>query len=108
MAFANIYSGMKFDKDKIVKNKLFETGHIQFGSLYLEPGQSQESHTHEASDKVLFVTEGVVSVTVGGETQELGPGAAALARAGEAHGLANKGRARCVMLVITAPPKQKA
>lgn len=108
MAFANIYAGMKFDKGKIVKTKLFETGHLQFGSLYLEPGQSQATHTHEASDKVLFVTEGVVSVTVGGDTQELGPGAAALAAAGEPHGLENTGRARAVLLVVTAPPKQKA
>lgn len=105
MAFANIYAGMKFDKQKIVKTKLFETGHLQVGSLQLEPGQTQDSHTHANSDKVLYVTEGVVSVTVGGETMELGPGAAALARAGEAHALANKSRGRAVLLIITAPPK---
>jgi quercetin dioxygenase-like cupin family protein len=105
VAFANIYAAMKFDKQKIVKTKLFETGHIQVGTLLLEPGQSQASHTHDASDKVLYVTEGVASVTVGGQTQELGPGACALATAGEPHALANKSRDRCVLLIITAPPK---
>ncbi|MGH7340271.1 MAG: cupin domain-containing protein [Candidatus Rokuibacteriota bacterium] len=107
MAFANIYAGMKFDKTKIVKLDLFDTNHLQFGSLLLEPGQSQAPHTHEASDKVLFVVEGVATVSVGPETMELGPGACALAKAGEMHGLANIGRDRVVMLVATAPPKAK-
>lgn len=108
MAFANIYAGMKFDREKIVKLKLFETDHLQFAGLLLEPGQSQAAHTHEASDKVLFVIEGVATVSVGGESMELGPGACALAKAGETHDLANRGRDRVVMLVVTAPPKAKA
>jgi mannose-6-phosphate isomerase-like protein (cupin superfamily) len=108
VAFANIFAGMKFDKQKIVKTKVFETDHLQFACLLLEPGQAQAEHTHDASDKVLFVTEGVASVTVGAETMELGPGACALARAGEPHALANRGRDRLVLLVVTAPPKPKA
>ena len=108
MAFANIYAGMKFDKTKLAKTSLFETNHIQFGGLFLEPGQSQDSHKHDASDKVLFVMEGVATVTVGHETMELGPGACALAKAGEHHALANKGRDRVVMLVVSAPPGKKA
>ncbi len=99
---------MKFDKSKIVKMKLFETDHLQFGTLLLEPGQAQAAHTHESSDKVLFVIEGVATVSVEGESMELGPGACALARAGESHELANRGRDRCVMMVVSAPPKPKA
>jgi len=104
VAFANIYAGMKWDKTKIVKKDVFETPNLHFSMLLLEPGQSQASHTHEKSDKVLYVLEGVATVTVGKETQELGQGACAMALAGEHHALANKGRDRLIMLAVSAPP----
>jgi quercetin dioxygenase-like cupin family protein len=41
---------------------------------------------------------------VGQETQEVGPGQAVLAKAGEAHGVDNATADRLVLLVSMAPP----
>ena len=104
MAFANIYAVQKFEKSGVHKAPLADAEHLHLGLLCLEPGQGQESHSHKDSDKVYFVVEGVATVTVGGETRELGPGTLALAKAGEPHGLWNKGRDRLTVVAIAAPP----
>ena len=104
MSFGSIYPAQKFDKAALVKADLAGTDRMHMGLLCLEPGQSQPAHAHEGADKVYYVVEGVATVTVGKETHELGPGAFALAKSGESHGLANKGRDRLTVVSISSPP----
>lgn len=104
VAFANIYALQKFNKAGLVKAALVTTDRLGVGLLCLEPGQGQDSHTHDGSDKLYFVVEGVATVTVGAETRELGPGTCAVATGGEPHGLWNKGRDRLTVVSVVAPP----
>jgi mannose-6-phosphate isomerase-like protein (cupin superfamily) len=104
VSFGSIYPAQKFDKQALVKADLALTDRMHMGLLCLEPGQSQDGHVHDASDKVYFVVDGVASVTVGKETKELGPGAFAVARAGEHHALANGGRDRLTVVTLSSPP----
>jgi mannose-6-phosphate isomerase-like protein (cupin superfamily) len=93
----------RFDAAKMQKVNLFETPRLFCDVYCLEPGQSQKPHRHEGSDKVYAVLEGAVLVRVGAESAPLGAGEAALAPAGEDHGLENPGPARAAVLVFMAP-----
>jgi mannose-6-phosphate isomerase-like protein (cupin superfamily) len=104
MSFGHIFAAMKFDKANYVKKDILSSGKLHVGLLCFEPGQGQKSHAHEQNDKVYFIHEGVATTTVGKETKELGPGACALAKAGEAHEIWNKGRDRLTVVVFTSPP----
>jgi len=96
---------MKFDKANYVKKDILGSERIHVGLLCFESGQGQKSHAHEANDKVYFVFEGTATATIGKETKELGPGACALAKAGEPHEIWNKGRDRLTVVVFVAPPE---
>lgn len=104
MAFGNIYTGMKFDPARYSKRDVLASDHLHMANLCFEPGQGQASHAHAHSDKIYLVHEGVATITVAGETKALGPGACAMAKAGEAHEIHNKGRNRLIVSVFTAPP----
>jgi quercetin dioxygenase-like cupin family protein len=107
VSFGSIYPAQKFDKASLVKADLASTERMGLGLLCLEPGQGQPSHAHDAADKVYYVVDGVATVTVGKETNELGPGAFAVAKAGETHAVANKGRDRLTVVLISSPPHAK-
>lgn len=92
------------DADKVFKATLFQGDRLMLGLNCLEPGQVQNVHTHEDQDKFYFVVEGVGDFVVGGRTRRVGPGTAVWARAGEPHGVANRGDERLSLLVGIAPP----
>src|SRR3970040_1070678 len=80
--------------DKRKKNGLFETDRL-FCALYcFEPGQAQNPHTHEGSDKVYFVLEGRGRFQIGQEEKELGEKEIALAPSGQRHGVRHPGHGR--------------
>src|SRR3954447_19745851 len=90
----------RFSADGLQKLNLFQTPRF-FADVYcLEVGQEQKAHAHEGSDKVYCVLEGRARVRVGDDEQELGPNQAALAPNGAAHGVANPGPDRLVLLVF--------
>ena len=93
----------RFSPEKMSKVNLFETERFFLDLYCLEPGQSQKVHSHAANDKVYCVLDGEVIVTVGAETRALRAGEAAMARAGEPHGVRNDSAGRAVCLVFMAP-----
>ena len=89
--------------EKMYKATLFESPRLLLGLNCLEPGQSDRAHTHADQDKFYFVIEGEAEFEVGGETVKAGAGFAVLAPAGVAHGVANKGSQRLVILMGLTP-----
>jgi len=101
--FKKLADAVGFAPDKMKKNGLFETDRL-FCDLYcFEPGQAQNPHTHEGSDKVYFVLEGRGRFQIGQEEKELGEKELALAPSGQRHGVSNPGPGRLVLLVLMAP-----
>ncbi len=101
--FRSISSAIQFGSDKMKKNGLFETERL-FCDLYcFEPGQSQNPHTHEGSDKIYYVVEGRGLFQIGQEERELREKEIALAPSGHRHGVSNPGPGRLVLLVFMAP-----
>lgn len=98
-----LVSAFSFNPDKLVKNTLFDSAYMYYDVYCLEPGQSQKVHTHQASDKVYLVLEGVGTFTVGEEEAVHGAGMAVMARAGQPHGIRNDGPERLKALVVMAP-----
>jgi quercetin dioxygenase-like cupin family protein len=96
-------SQRRFDATKMQKLNLFETERFFLDVYCLEPGQSQKTHAHAASDKVYAVLEGAVHARVGPEERELRAGEAVLAPAGSEHGIENRSQARAAVLVLMAP-----
>lgn len=87
------------------KATLFAGDRLMLGLNCLEPGQVQPVHTHANQEKFYYVVEGRGAFTVGGEeVADAPPGTAVWAPAGEAHGVANRGKETLVLLVGIAPP----
>jgi quercetin dioxygenase-like cupin family protein len=103
-----VFDACRFSKEKMQKVNLFSTSELFLDVYCLEPGQSQKIHSHEKSTKYYIVLEGRARFHVAGENQELGPGQAVLARAGEVHGVTNETTDRLVLLVGMAPPPDHA
>jgi mannose-6-phosphate isomerase-like protein (cupin superfamily) len=94
----------RFSAERMVKVGLAATPRVQLDLYCLEPGQEQKAHVHADQDKVYLVLEGRARVVVDGGEEALGPGEAAVARAGQAHGLANPGPDRLLVAVVVSPP----
>jgi quercetin dioxygenase-like cupin family protein len=90
--------------DKFYKTTLFDGDHLMLGLNCLEPGQAQSVHEHAGQDKFYLVLEGVGVFSVGAGTHDAGAGQIVWAPAGVAHGVANRGAQRLVLLVGMAPP----
>jgi mannose-6-phosphate isomerase-like protein (cupin superfamily) len=104
MEIRTVFDARRFSAEKMQKVNLFATNDLFLDIYCLEPGQAQKVHLHEHSTKYYVVLEGHARFEVGGETAELGPGQAVLARPGEAHGVENHTPDRLVLLVGMAPP----
>lgn len=101
--FKRIAEAIQFAADKMKKNNIFKTERI-FCDLYcFEPGQAQNPHTHEGSDKIYFVLQGRGLFEIGGEERELKREEIAIAPSGQKHGVSNPGPERLVVLVFVAP-----
>jgi mannose-6-phosphate isomerase-like protein (cupin superfamily) len=67
----------------------------------IQPGGEQRLHSHRP-EQAYFILEGRGLMTVGGETQRVGPGDCIFIQSGQAHGLKNDGT------VILVPPVRAA
>lgn len=103
MQVVTVATRSRFADEKMQKVSLFESDQF-FVDLYcLKPGQAQQVHSHVGSDKVYYILSGRATVRVGAEQQELAPGQAVLAPAGEEHGVRNAGEEPLTLLVFMAP-----
>ncbi len=103
MDVKDVFKLVRFSEERMAKIPLFDSDRMLIDLYALLPGQAQKVHTHKGQDKVYYVLEGEVVVTLGAEEALLAPGMAALARAGVAHGVRNESGSRAVLLVVTAP-----
>lgn len=92
-----------FSEDEFAKTNIFESERMFTDVYAFEPGQEQEPHSHEASDKVYYVLEGRGTFVVNDEEREVGEGNVVVAEAGESHGVRNDSDARLRTLVFMAP-----
>lgn len=108
MDLKTLLDARRFSTEKMQKVGLFETPRL-FCDLYcLEPNQAQQIHLHDGSDKVYVALEGRGTIQVGKDKEELSPGQAVLAPAGELHGVRNPNAERLVLLVFMSPPPAHA
>jgi mannose-6-phosphate isomerase-like protein (cupin superfamily) len=90
--------------EKFYKTTLWQGDHMTVGLNCLEPGQTQNLHSHAGAEKFYFVLEGSGQFTVGDEEKDAGEGELIVAPSGVPHGVTNNGRERLSLLVIIAPP----
>ena len=102
--FMDIHALSAFAAEKMKKNNIFTTERMFCDVYCFEPGQAQDAHAHADSDKVYVVLDGRGRFRVGVSEQDVGPGSAVLAPAGEPHGVVNRGPDRLRVLVFMAPP----
>jgi mannose-6-phosphate isomerase-like protein (cupin superfamily) len=95
-----------FTADRMAKIALARTERAQLDLYCLEPGQEQKAHVHADQDKIYVVLEGTARLVVDGQEAVLAPGEAAVARAGQVHGIRNDGPARLVAAVVMSPPPE--
>ena len=94
----------QFSPSKMGKATLARGEAMMAGLNCFEPGQQHAPHTHAGQDKLYVVLEGSGEVTVGEQTEIVGPGDAAFAASGVLHSIRNPGPGRLVVMAILAPP----
>ena len=72
--FVSAGEATRFDAAKASKADLARGKQLFVGLNCFEPGQSQHPHTHADADKFYFLISGKARMTVGSETQRVGPG----------------------------------
>ncbi|MCS6868310.1 MAG: cupin domain-containing protein [Thermus sp.] len=103
MEIRDLKSLARFSPERMAKIPIFDSPHLLYDLYALLPGQAQKVHAHLGSDKVYYVLEGEVVVRVGEEEALLAPGMAALAPAGQPHGVRNESASPALLLVVMAP-----
>lgn len=103
MSFINTRRVRRFDVARLCKNNLFETPQMFCDVYCLEPGQSQQPHTHAGATKFYFVIEGCGEFLVGEQRESLVAGGLAWAGPGEVHGVENRSDGPLVLLVTMSP-----
>jgi quercetin dioxygenase-like cupin family protein len=101
--FARVDEATAFAADRATKADLFAGRHLFVGLNCFEPGQSQRTHVHAASDKFYVVLSGKARFHVAGETREAEAGAVVWAPAGVPHGVV-EALERTVVVVGMGPP----
>ena len=83
----------------------------QFGSEHLaitwvegQPGSEQPVHSHPTNEQVYVIVRGRGTMTVGDETEEVGPGTAILVPPNTGHAIRNTGEEPLVFISATSPP----
>jgi quercetin dioxygenase-like cupin family protein len=92
-----------FAPDKMAKRDCFRSERLFVGLNCLTPGQRQNIHQHDDSDKFYLVLSGKARMVVGSERVELSAGGMAWAAAGVAHGI-EEALEQSIILVAMAPP----
>ncbi|MBV9453036.1 MAG: cupin domain-containing protein [Rubrobacter sp.] len=98
-----VSEAITFSAKKMRKNSLFDSPYLFYDVYCLLPGQHQNVHAHENSDKVYYVLEGTGRFTVGDEEKDLTRGYAVLAPARIPHGVRNTFAENLILLVTMAP-----
>ncbi len=101
--FKEISGATQFSPEKMKKSSLFESERLFCDVYCFEPGQAQDPHTHEGSDKIYCVVGGRGIFQIGSEERELQKDDIAMAPSGLKHGVRNPGPERLVLLVFMAP-----
>lgn len=102
-AFVDVLEKLVFSPEKMRKTNVFDSERMFCDAYCFEPGQTQAAHAHAGSDKIYYVIDGTAEIQIGDETRRLGPGSAAHAAPGQAHGVTNPGPGRLSLLVFMAP-----
>ncbi len=104
MVIRNAKDKAVFRPEKMGKADLVRGDNVFAGLNCFEPGQEHQLHAHAGQDKLYYVLKGSGEVTVGDQSETVGPGDLILARADEPHAMANPGPGKLVVMVVMAPP----
>lgn len=73
-------------------------------SVELAPGVTQEFHSHEDAEQAFVVMRGVLTLTVAGDSEQLGHGDLALIPPASDYTLANEAGEELALLSVQSPP----
>jgi quercetin dioxygenase-like cupin family protein len=89
--------------EKPHKVTFLQTERMLVGINCLQPGQAQHLHDHPDQDKFYLVLDGSGHFNVNGDVRECYKGELILCRAGEPHGVENRGLSLLTFLTCIAP-----
>ena len=81
--------------------------HLTTTLVEIEPGGIQRIHSH-VPEQIYFILEGSGSMTVGSESEQVGPGDCVFIPSGSDHGLINDGDATLRYFSASAPTFKKS
>jgi quercetin dioxygenase-like cupin family protein len=99
---------IEFDAERRIKKKILYTDRMVSDLLCYEPGQGTVVHHHLTDDEAFYVIDGRGTITVGGESHEVGPTSLVFAPMGEEHGIQADADSRLVIIYFRAPGRKTA
>ena len=83
-----------------------QSQHLTTTLVEIEPGGIQRIHSH-IPEQIYFILEGSGSMTVGSESEQVGPGDCVFIPSGSDHGLINDGNSTLRYFSASAPTFEK-
>ena len=76
---------------------------VFLGRVTYEPGTTVQRHSHEHTEQAMLVLEGSLTMTIGDETREIGPGEACVVNRGVEHELFSAGGVTFIEALAPVP-----
>ena len=91
---------------QIVWGKNSPEARVTITRVTIEPGATQERHTHEAAEQIWLVEQGNGELLISnGSSEPLAEGDVVRTPPGDVHGLKNVGTTDLIYLSVTTPPQ---
>lgn len=89
------------DRRHFLQGSTRDLAYLEMHATTLEPGQPLHApHAHNDREELIIIKEGKVKITIGEESQVLGPGSIALVMPGDQHGLENTGTEPAIFYIM--------
>ena len=86
---------------QIFKGKTLDLSYFEMHATTLRPGKAPHpAHTHGDTEEVIIVKQGMIKVTINGNSTTIGPSSVAVIMPGDKHGIENAGNKNATYYII--------
>ena len=103
MKMTTLADAPAYDSEQFVAAPLLDGNQSNVRIIRLSPGQTLPPHTHSTSDLMIYIVEGIGTLTMDGNTVNFDAGSLAYLRGDEELRLSNTGTTGLTALAFLAP-----
>ena len=86
---------------QILKGSTLDLAYFEMHATTLQPGKAPHpAHTHGDTEEIIIVKQGMVKITINGNSTTLGPSSVAVIMPGDKHGIENAGKKNATYYIV--------